>query len=54
MHATDWLKFGLTFLVPYAVSTLSSVLALRDQERLLATLKAQQAKPNTASGPNPK
>ena len=25
-----WLKIGLTMLVPYAVSTISSVLALRD------------------------
>lgn len=28
-----WLRIGLTVLVPYAVSTLSSVLALRDAER---------------------
>ncbi len=27
------LKMGLTFLVPYAVSTFSSVQALRDQDR---------------------
>ena len=29
MDTRRWLKIGLTMLVPYAVSTLSSVLALR-------------------------
>ena len=36
MTGEDWLKVGLTFLVPYTVSTISSVLALREQHRLLA------------------
>jgi len=29
MEAGDWLRFGLTFLVPYCVSTWSSVMTLR-------------------------
>ncbi|GAB5469326.1 MAG: hypothetical protein Kilf2KO_23560 [Rhodospirillales bacterium] len=33
MAATDWLKFGLTFIVPYSVSTWSSVMALRERLR---------------------
>lgn len=40
MTPTDWLKVGLTFLVPYTVSTVSSVLAIRDQEKLLMSLSA--------------
>ena len=31
MTATDWIKCALTFLVPYCVSTYSSVMAVRDQ-----------------------
>lgn len=31
MNAMDWLKCALTFLVPYAVSTYSSVQAVRDR-----------------------
>ncbi|WP_415402817.1 nitrate/nitrite transporter NrtS [Tateyamaria sp. SN3-11] len=31
MDATAWLKCVLTFLVPYAVSTYSSVMAVRDR-----------------------
>lgn len=34
MSNGDWIKVGLTFLVPYTVSTISSVLAVRDQERI--------------------
>ena len=30
------IKIALTFLVPYTVSTVSSVLAVRDQEQLIA------------------
>lgn len=30
MFFDDWLRFGLTFLVPYSVSTWSSVMALRE------------------------
>ena len=33
MTATRWLKAGLTVLVPYCVSVLSSVLAIRQQRR---------------------
>ncbi len=33
LGASDWLKMGLTVCVPYVVSTLSSVAAIRDQER---------------------
>ena len=33
LGALDWLKMGLTVCVPYVVSTLSSVAAIRDQER---------------------
>lgn len=33
LSASDWLKMGLTVCVPYVVSTLSSVAAIRDQER---------------------
>ena len=29
MEAGDWLRFGLTFIVPYCVSTWSSVMTLR-------------------------
>ena len=29
MESGDWLRFGLTFIVPYSVSTWSSVMALR-------------------------
>lgn len=36
MIDTDWLKIAITFLVPYSVSTVSSVLAIRDQEALLS------------------
>jgi len=32
LGALDWLKMGLTVCVPYVVSTLSSVAAIRDQE----------------------
>ncbi|MEL6619863.1 MAG: nitrate/nitrite transporter NrtS [Pseudomonadota bacterium] len=31
MGAGDWLKSALTFLVPYCVSTYSSVMAVRDR-----------------------
>ena len=30
MSSDDWLRFGFTFLVPYCVSTWSSVMALRE------------------------
>ena len=33
LGASDWLQMGLTVCVPYVVSTLSSVAAIRDQER---------------------
>ena len=33
LGAADWLKMGLTVCVPYVVSTLSSVAAIRDQGR---------------------
>jgi len=33
MLASDWLKFVLTFIVPYSVSTWSSVMAIRDRSR---------------------
>ena len=33
LGASDWLKMGLTVCVPYVVSTLSSVAAIRGQER---------------------
>jgi hypothetical protein len=33
LGTSDWLKMGLTVCVPYVVSTLSSVAAIRDQER---------------------
>ncbi len=32
LTSTRWTKMGLTVLVPYTVSTLSSVLALREME----------------------
>ena len=32
----DMLKIALTFLVPYTVSSVSSVMAIREQERALA------------------
>ena len=35
MTTGDWLKVALTFLVPYTVSTISSILAAREQERLI-------------------
>ena len=38
MTMLDWCKVGLTFLVPYTVSTISSVLALREQQRLLSRI----------------
>lgn len=38
MTSTDWLKYGMTFLIPYSVSTASSVLAIRDQNALLDKL----------------
>ena len=31
MEFVDWSKFGLTFIVPYCVSTWSSVMALRER-----------------------
>ena len=34
LGASDWLKMGLTVCVPYVVSTLSSVAAIRDQGRV--------------------
>ncbi len=34
----DLVKIALTFAVPYTVSTISSVLALREQRRLLAEI----------------
>lgn len=34
MQAGDWLKCALTFLVPYGVSTYSSVMAVRERLRL--------------------
>jgi hypothetical protein len=33
LGGSDWLRMGLTVCVPYVVSTLSSVAAIRDQER---------------------
>jgi hypothetical protein len=33
LGASDWLRMGLTVCVPYVVSTLSSVAAIRDQQR---------------------
>ena len=39
MSGTDWIKVGLTFLIPYSVSTISSVMAFRDQERNIAAMK---------------
>ena len=33
MEAGDWLRFGLTFLVPYCVSTWSSVMAIHGRDR---------------------
>ena len=35
MMVSDWLKFALTFLVPYSVSSYSSVMAVRDRMQLL-------------------
>ena len=34
MTSSDWIRYGLTFLIPYAVSTLSSLLAIREHEAL--------------------
>ncbi|MDJ1006210.1 MAG: nitrate/nitrite transporter NrtS [Paracoccaceae bacterium] len=34
MTGSDWARFGLTFLVPYCVSTLSSILAIRENGRV--------------------
>lgn len=42
MNDTDWLKIAITFLVPYSVSTISSVLAMRDQEALLSCMSEAQ------------
>lgn len=33
MGYVDWLKFSLTFIVPFSVSTWSSVMAIRDRMR---------------------
>jgi len=33
MTGADWTRFALTFIVPYCVSTLSSVLAIREYGR---------------------
>ncbi len=43
MTLGEWSKVALTFLVPYTVSTISSVLALREQQRLLAELSGRDA-----------
>lgn len=40
MTTGDWLKVVLTFLVPYTVSTISSILAAREQERLIDPYRA--------------
>ena len=42
MAAPDWIRAAITFLVPYTVSTISSVLALREQDRLIADLRRKQ------------
>ena len=47
MTMLDWYKVGLTFLVPYTVSTISSVLALRDKQRLLSRIGGTPEPPNT-------
>lgn len=36
MSTPDWLKIALTFAAPYSVSTIASVLALKEQHRLHA------------------
>lgn len=45
MLQVDWIKAGLSFLIPYTVSTISSVLAIRDQERLFDRLNKEGEKP---------
>lgn len=42
MTAPDWIRVGITFLVPYTVSTLSSVLALREQERMIISMQRER------------
>ncbi|WP_227270714.1 nitrate/nitrite transporter NrtS [Roseobacter weihaiensis] len=42
MSISAWVKVGITFFVPYTVSTISSVLALREQDRLIETLRETQ------------
>ena len=49
MTAGDWSRVGLTFLVPYTVSTVSSVLAIREQARVVA----DRANPEGASARGP-
>ncbi len=44
MTPTEWMKVLLTFLVPYTVSTVSSAMAIRDQERAIAQLLKEQAR----------
>lgn len=39
LETTDLMKIALTFLVPYSVSTFSSVLAVREQERAVGSLR---------------
>ena len=41
VSATQWLQIGLTYLVPYCVSTYSSVTTLRNQSLELAEKPAQ-------------
>lgn len=35
MGITEWIKVAVTFLVPYCVSTYSSVMAVRDRMQML-------------------
>ena len=41
VSATDLFKIGLTFFVPYTVSTISSVLASRDLRRAVAEARCE-------------
>lgn len=53
LGATHALKMGLTVLVPYVVSTLSSVQAIRDHRRSgapVAARRAERSGPSNASG----
>ncbi len=50
MSPVGWIKVGVTFLVPYTVSTISSVLALQEQGRLIAALR-EPTKDQTPAAP---